>query len=346
MNEIKGPPLAMHEVIYNFIIPDSGDCPVEDFAIGECPCSNQLCLHGEFVWSQQTYCYLRESGMKVQLSLEVNPAAINLAHGNVLRALEIDRNCFCVSLQADYPQYPLAQYHIVQNREQVGESCSYIPHWPLPGQIPRNPERIGVKKVAYQGARNFSELDESRLQHDLQKHGIAFEILDPEQWCDLRDVDVLVGVRQFGRKRFRRKPPTKLINAWHAGIPFIGGWDSAYSQIAEPGRDYLRVSSYREMLSVIVRLKNDPALYRQLVEAGWRQASFYTKEAIVARWKQVLEMKVIPAYQTWKSQPDSALEYHGTVLKNAVTTATKSRLQWLYRVPGVKRLRDRFYDPS
>ena len=177
-------------------------------------------------------------------------------------------------------------------------------------------------------------------------HGIEFDILDTEQWQDLHDVDVLVGIRHFGKKHYKRKPPTKLIDAWHANIPFVGGWDSAYSQIGEPGRDYLRVASYKELLSSLIRLKNDKDLYNRLVAAGRRQARHYTQSAIADHWRQLLERDVAPAYRAWKQQPMPLLELRIAALRESMNISGKSMLKGVYRIPGIKLLRDRYYDPK
>lgn len=49
-----------------------------------------------------------------------------------------------------------------------------------------------------------------------------------EFWSDCSDVDVVLGLRSFGRVKFDTKPPTKLINTWLAVALFIRGRDPAY----------------------------------------------------------------------------------------------------------------------
>ena len=335
----------MSEICYNFIVPPMTGFPLAEL---ENEISDGVALffsRGEFIWGLQTYKILKDLGLPVKLSFELDAEAINLAHGNVLRSLNKRFDCFCVSLQADFPHFQLAQYHIVQNQEQVAQNASFIPHWPLPGQIPRDPNRSGVRKVAYQGARDFTDLDEHRLNADLKKHDITFEILDEKNWPHLSGVDVLVGIRSFSNKQYKRKPPTKLIDAWHAGIPFIGGWDSAYTQIGVPGEDYLRVSSYKEFLDCIVRLKEDEDLYNRLVAAGRKKASSYTFDAIARQWGNLLGSDIRIRYDEWKKAPAKQWKY--MLMRAAYTREEfqKAAAQRLYRIPGLKRLRDLYYDP-
>ncbi len=335
----------MSEIRYNFIVPQMTSFPLAELENGNSNGVPLLFSRGEFIWGLQTYQNLKNLGLPVKLSFELDSEAINLAHGNVLRSLDKRFDYFCVSLQADFPHFQLAQYHIVQNQEQVAQNASFIPHWPQPGQIARDPNRNGVRKVAYQGARRFTDLDERRLNSDLKKHDISFEILDEKNWPHLLGVDVLVGIRSFSNIKYKRKPPTKLIDAWHAGIPFVGGWDSAYTQIGDPGEDYLRVSSYEEFLDCIVRLKDDQELYNRLVAAGRKKASSYTIDAIAQQWENILESDIRIKYDEWKKASAKQWKYMLMRRAYALDEFQKTAAQRLYRIPGLKRLRDRYYDP-
>jgi len=336
---------TMSEVRYNFVLPKDSKYPVSQLTSREFDDDQYFYSKGELIWGLQTFKVLRGLGLPVSLSCDLDPAAVNLAHGNVLRSLKTRWNCFCVSLQADFPHFPLAQYHIVQNMDQVAERASYIPHWPQPGQTPRDEGRKGVVTVAYQGARDFTHLDEERLNADLKKHGMTFEILDESKWPNLQQVDLLLGIRTFDKKAYKRKPPTKLLNAWHAGIPFIGGWDSAYSQIGVPGENYIRVSTYPELIASIVQLREDPRLYDNMVSAGKKRSVEFTAEAIAHCWKELLESRIVPLYVEWKNQPVRELTYAAKNLVYQVDASFRKGLQMGYRIPALKRLRDRYYDP-
>jgi len=303
------------------------------------------CRAGEFIWAFISYYFLKKAGLPVSLSVDLDSDAINFAHGNILRSLKIRSDCFCISLQADFPHFPLAQYHIVQNQEQIAKKASFVPHWPQPGQLPRDCSRTGITKVAYQGARKFTALDETRLNFDLKKHGIVFEILDEQRWFDLKAVDLLVGIRSFGTKKYKRKPPTKLINAWHAGIPFIGGWDSAYEQIGADGEDYLRVATYNELLECIIRLKQDSALYTKLVVAGRRRAADYTFDAIAQTWRNLLENVIGEHFRQWELRPGNNLIFTLRKMKTLMNSLIRYGFRQLYVIPSIRRIRDQYYDP-
>lgn len=335
----------METVRYNFVIPSSEEVNLEQLRNEPLEKHWRLCCRGEYCWSYLTYIRLVGQGLDVSLSSELDPKAINLGHGNTLRDLPSRHDCYCVSLQADFPHYPLAQYHVVQNQMQVGLNSVFMPLWPQYGQAKRDPSRKTVEVVAYQGARAFSELDEERLNRDLQPAGITFRILDDESWLDLQDVDVLIGIRAFGQRDYKRKPPSKLSNAWHAGIPFIGGWDSAYEQIAMPGEDYIRVSSHDELVSEIIGLKDSPERYAQLVQRGEELRGAYTTERLIKRWKVMLERDIAESYREWKGLPFKRPVFEVKKMYYTTDAFLRHCLRQFYKIEAVKRIRDRYYDP-
>lgn len=333
------------DVQYNIIVPDDSGCSLADLESGEL--SEMLHLirqGGKYSWTLQTFHRLKALGLAVHLSHDLNPGCVNLAHGNKLRELEKRWDCFTISLQGDYPHYPLANYHIVQNAAQEWGNASYIPFWPQTGQTPRDSSRHGVRTVAYQGRIIFTDLNAEKLNADLNPLGIEFIALD--DWRDLSGIDVLVGIRHYGKKQYKRKPASKLINAWHAGIPFIGGWDSAYYQIGTPDREYLRVASHNELVEAILRLKNDTQLYEKLVSAGAEHAEKYTPETIAQKWVELLEGTVSKKYAAWRCRPMRArLLFASKSLKYNFLSFVKAGLRSGYKVPLIKRIRDLYYDP-
>ncbi|MBK1736330.1 hypothetical protein CKO15_13955, partial [Halorhodospira abdelmalekii] len=128
---------------------------------------------------------------------------------------------------------------------------------------------------------------------------VELRVIPPDEWHDMSAVDVLVGVRSFDRKQYPSKPPSKMIHAWRSGIPFIGGWDSAYSAVARPGAEYIRVASITELRSEIRRLAENPACYDRLVEKGRRRAPEFSHEAIAGLWLSALDGPVQTAFEVW-----------------------------------------------
>lgn len=336
---MKGP-------LFNFVLPLESEEKLQEYRSGAVEDFAHLYCQGEYCWALQTYLILRDQAdLNIKLSYALDPAAINLAHGNLLRILPKSSHCFCVSLQADFPRFPLAQFHIVQNKNQEHTDSAFLPLWPQVGQIGRAKRGTEVKTVAYQGEWFFTDLDAEQMNVDLQAIGMEFRMLEQSDWMDLSDVDVLLGIRSFNKKLYQRKPPSKLVNAWHAGIPFVGGWDSAFSQVGDPGEDYIRVSSSAEMFQALEQLKADPALYQSLVEAGNRKASAYTLEALALQWTAVLQDRILKTYSTWQSDRMKHIRFCACSSKLVFSRGTRAVAQILYRIPLLKMMRDRYYDP-
>jgi hypothetical protein len=264
--------------------------------------STDIFSNGELSWCLQTFVLLARRGrLDVTCTNRLDPAAVNIVHSDTLLSLRPDSRAFVACVRADYPKRKWANYHIVQNRDQAGRAAGYLPHWVQAGIKERDPGRRGVRTVAY-----FGQIDRNLAgtvvdwRAMFAAHGIAFKVPACKQWHDMRETDVLMGIRSFDRNPHSTKPPSKLFNAWHAKIPFIGGHDSAYRQVATPGRDYLVASSGREALDHVLRLAEDPEFYARLVRNGESMAQEYTSETIAAKWEMLLQGEIMQRYAQWR----------------------------------------------
>jgi hypothetical protein len=211
---------------------------------------------------------------------------------------------FIVCVRADYPKRLWAHYHLVQNKNQLSSKSSYIPHWVQPGLVKQNKYRSNVFTVAYAGQPSNGNMagTPDTWKRLLEPYQIKFITLSNGKWHDLSSVDVLIGIRSFDKKEYNTKPPTKLFNAWHAGIPLIAGNDSAYKQVGTPGEDYLIATSPSEALNTILELRNNKELYRRITENGAKKALNYSEEKIAECWEKILVGPVMGRYQQWKKR--------------------------------------------
>ena len=257
------------------------------------------------VWCAQTYWHLqqaRPAHFQLQLSKTVSPGCINVIHGeNFARATGF-MPAFGVLARGDWPTRRWAQSQIVQNPRQTGSAKHFIPNWPHPGLIPRPPTRGGPFRVAFFGKSPHVNLalSDSEFRSLAASAGAEFVMKERSALNDYSDVDVAVGIRSFDGRNYDHKPPSKLINAWHAGVPFIGGADSAFSAVGRPGVDYLVAHDAQALRQHLVALRTSPDLYRSLVEAGRTAATDYTVERISKRWLQVLEEIADGPYRAWQ----------------------------------------------
>ena len=227
------------------------------------------CLHQTWVWP--LFCHLRDRGAPVSFSYEPMPDHINMIHGEIARYQLKGRDpgrFFFVGIRADFKPFPYGNFEIVQNLRTEGKKRKYVPLYSQPGLNPRDVSRTSIENICFSGQLENLGVDLTRLEKDLRNIGCRFVHKSVGQWQNMQDVDVLIGVRSLDKKTYDDKPPSKLFNAWLGNIPFIGGYDSAFSQVGTPGKDYIRVSTYSELLAEIEQLKYDDVYYRKLVESG------------------------------------------------------------------------------
>ena len=226
----------------------------------------------------------------------------------------INPNLFLVDIVAHGYPHPAAHFHLVHNKAHARwlPRSFFIPHWPQPYLIPRNPDRGDrFENVCFLGDPEQLAIEfifpswGERLEKELQLH---FEIKIADQWHDYSDVDAVIAIRDISSARYLEKPGTKLYNAWHAGVPFIGGLDSAYAADGRPGVDYLVASSVEEAFQHLRRLKEDKVFRRQLVLHGTESGKAFTREATLLRWQTFLLETLPKLVEKW--QKKSVLQRH------------------------------------
>lgn len=130
------------------------------------------------------------------------------------------------------------------------------------------------------------------------------------QWHDYSNVDAVIAIRDFSRSRQLHKPATKLYNAWLAGVPFIGGNDSAYRSDGRPGIDYLVAQSPKQVLEHLRKLKEDTVFRTHLIQNGIESGKKLCRSATLERWKSLIQ-ETLPtlAFQWQKKSPSQRACY-------------------------------------
>jgi hypothetical protein len=304
----------------NILVPASSDEELErlkSIVIDERP---ELFDHSTKNWTLQSYCILKSKLKDVSCNRYPRSDMINVGHSQYLRSIKPDSSCFYVSITGEYRHLLWAHSHIVQNKSQHnGKKFHYITHWGQPGLIPRSEGRKVIKNAAFAGRPNqistrqgyirsklarfgyfTSNHDGIRFWRDeLGKIGMQFVFLGKPKWYDMSNIDILIGIRSYDQERYNYLPPTKLLNAWHAGIPFIGGNDSAFEQVGTPGVDYIRVHNHQEAIDAIHRLRDDNQYYNSIVSAGRAKRAKYTRENIAGEWIRLLTGPIRELYDEW-----------------------------------------------
>ena len=260
-------------------------------------------------WILQTYLWLRESGYEVDISatLPEDGLVVLLPERPILDSFmgqygPQHRSLLIVTVRADIMGFrsPLGDADIVQNgRFADGERTFFVPHWPQPGLIPRDAARgDAIKHIVFKGG--FGSLREdfrpSNWKAYLEQRGLTFEVASAHtqdeipRWHDYSSADLTLAVRPSfndGGLRYE-KPASKLVNAWHAGVPALLGPEYAYRELRESPLDYIEIDSVPEAKEQIDRLRENPALYRRMIEHGRGRAQSFTPERVAERWAEVL----------------------------------------------------------
>ncbi len=77
--------------------------------------------------------------------------------------------------------------------------------------------------------------------------------------------------------------------------------ESAFMAVRKSELDFLVVHSLEEAIAAVAQLKNQPTLYRAIVENGWKRSQEFTEEKITADWMHFFHHTVFPQYETWLS---------------------------------------------
>jgi len=123
----------------------------------------------------------------------------------------------------------------------------------------------------------------------MKKRNLELVQLDRTCWNDYSDIDIVLAVRNFNKGLITHKPPSKLINAWHAGVPVICNPEASYRWIGSKDENYLEVDSYESLFHAIDRLAEDRNLYESMVEKGREQAKNYSMESVTREWIRLFD---------------------------------------------------------
>ncbi len=257
-------------------------------------------------WLYQTWAEIRNS-CDVELVTEIPREGVVVTLSNHLhQGFRAGTAQFVVAVAADFLPHPGAQVQILQNPAHARRlpGTHFVPHWPQPNLIARDPSRgRAVETAAFFGDPNnlAREIADSAFhQLLLSELGVRFEIREAGRWHDFSKVDVAVAIRDFSRARHLGKPATKLYNAWLAGVPLIGGSDSAFSAEGTPGTDYLVARSPGELLRQIRKLKETPAKRQAIIAAGALRARARSRDAVRKIWLDICQAVIPSRFSAWK----------------------------------------------
>lgn len=261
------------------------------------------------VWVVQTYVFLapllRERGCLVTAGAEIPPGCIVVAHRDDLNNFFSGAHrAFLVGIRADRSPLAVAQAEILQNNLDVGVGQYYVPLWPQPGIVAREPSRADeVLRMAYFGRKDSLPpwLSSDDFLSGLRGLGIEFEVRN-RAWNDYHDIDIALGLRIEAPTMLRQKPASKLTNAWLAGVPALLAPEPAYQALRRDALDYIEVVTPQDVLSALRALREAPALYAAMRQRASLRAPEFTAEAVAMRWTELLTGELRELHARWQAQ--------------------------------------------
>lgn len=260
-------------------------------------------------WIYQTWAEIRDS-CAVELVTELPREGLIVTLANLLhQEFRAGPGQFVAAVAADFLPHPGAQVQILQNAAHARRlpGTIFVPHWPQPNLVPRDPARgPAIKTAAFFGDPSNLAPEIAReefVKELLRESGVRLEIRSAGQWHDFSDVDLAVAIRDFSRVRHFGKPATKLYNAWLAGVPLIAGSDSAFSAEGNAGADYLIAGSPGELLQRIRGLKQNPATWQTIVDAGKARSATRSRDAVRKIWQALCDSELPLRFEAWKKMP-------------------------------------------
>jgi len=291
----------------NFVIPKNGKYANYENFKGDLDKEWGFISNGQWAWIIQTFVRLSEykNNTRLTSSESALEEAINVIFVDDYVNLKRKYKYYCIVIVLDrYVYYP-GDLNLIQNEaHKMPFSSAYIPHWSQAGLIPRKENLLASNNAVNLGFFGLVENSVDLVAVLERNFGnkVKVHVRGPNNWNDYREIDIAVGIRDFDKRKYIQKPPTKLLNAWKAGVPFIGGADSSYEQVGIDGENYLKADSEELFIATVGRLISDPLLNHTLVEKGRDAFENYTDDKISDRWVKTLEEE-LTHFDQWQCSP-------------------------------------------
>ncbi|MBB5714313.1 glycosyltransferase [Sphingomonas aerophila] len=263
---------------------------------------------GPDVWILGTYLRLRRKGLDVELANDFRAGALCIAHrDDVRRSVSTLWRSFIVSVRADRERTFTCDLEIVQSPASIETpNAFYILHWPQPGLRPRDPSRgTRLERLGYFGElKNLAAgYRDPHFLLELAASGVELVVRDdPAEWGDYSDIDMVLAVRDGTPRFLAAKPATKLFNAWLAGCPAFVGNEPAFFHHHNSDLDFIPVGSPAEVLAQLRRLRENPALFQQLIERAQLRAADVTEDRVVEQWVGFIGFVAAPLHAAWAAR--------------------------------------------
>lgn len=248
----------------------------------------------EDIWIVSTYLRLREAGFDVQIASIPREDSINVVCSPKVLLRSTPSRSVIVSIRADRAAPSWGDLCLVQNPLNLNQQTDWlIDHWPQPNLIPRSLDRGDqVERVGVIGpvSSMAAEIRDPRFRSKLERLGFELVIRsDGASWNDYSDLDVQLTYRTGPKSLLRCKPATKIVQSWIARCPAITGVEPCFRAVGRSRVDYLEAASASEIIQHLQSLRDDPALYRSLINNGAVRSRSHDEPAVLRQWIAFLE---------------------------------------------------------
>jgi hypothetical protein len=259
-------------------------------------------------WVVQTYLHVRErlaqQGISTSIGERFMPNAVCVAHRDCLNNFfDSSFRSFVVGVRADRPPLHNCNITIVQNHLGLdGDDTVFMPFWPQPGLVPREPGRGSmIQKLAYMGRTGSMPhwYTEPTFLQALADEGVAFEIRET-QWHDYSDVDLVLACRDEASNVLAHKPASKLVNAWLAGVPALLSPEPAFMRLRHDDDDFKIVHSGKDVIEAVRALKRCPIAYMRMLARAQQRRQYCDRERVIAAWMHLLTGRVQRDFTAWQ----------------------------------------------
>ncbi|MBE9100568.1 glycosyltransferase [Vacuolonema iberomarrocanum] len=306
------------------------------------------CVGGSDIWAIQTYIFLKQRGLDVRITSKFIPGQICIIPSYDLAVKSLPFNSYTVACRLDAARPEICEQQTVLNHLCAQKPTDhFLMQWPQTYLHPRDRSRGSqLETLAFKGTlNNLAEpFQDASFHEQLQEIGITFQVVPDiakeflyDYWRDYSTVDAVLAIRLMAENDFKLKPPIKLINSWLAGCPALLGPEPTFRALRKSELDYIEIRSPKDAIAALRKLKENPGLYRAMVENGLERAEEFTQDRIAMDWYGYLKNFVIPGYEQWKQQSlpakvlgrpvkfVSRMMRHKQELKNYLTQREHSR---------------------
>src|SRR5471032_480327 len=258
---------------------------------------------GRNSWIAQSFLRLRGSiearGWRASAGPDFIPGTISIVHRDDMNHFASDGHAsYLVVVRADRARVAACDIAIAQNALKLARNERFIPLWPQPGLVPRDPSRgTRVEHIAYHGRTGTvpAWFGDPGFRRDLDRRGMRFDVRESE-WERYDHVDVALAIREELPGVLATKPATKIYNGCLSGAAVLAAPEPAYREVRRAPLDFLEVSDERDLLQAMDLLRANPRLYQAMVANGWERSLEFNIDAIRARWLALLDTEVVPAF--------------------------------------------------